>query len=408
MIKRAILGAAVAAAMLSFPSCGDPGIQRIARESLDRDIHLGSFEDEILLFAPQPRDASSGNPALGNFQSRSPETSILVRRDGSCYIANGPLGKIMKLTTHGDLVKLIANPALSPQAANVEASPYHFNELGMIAVDSSGMIFAEDKVPQERRSYDERLGALLDRVVLRFDKDGEIVDYLGQEGLGGTAFPDIVSLRVLARDELVVICQSASGWTAFFYDSRGALLRDSVHISRVDLPFPKEAYDAAFVGGVAPDVDEAKLLVIVNYSKEIRDAETGNVAGVDFAASLLWIYDLETRSYEAYEELPVKEHRDQTGVWRSSYEFLGSASGGRLFLIDIIHEPGGSTDLLVYERGSRKARRYELEISFDERAFNVFSLSNEGILSALLASRSGESVKVVWWRLDRVGEGILD
>ena len=63
----------------------------------------------------------------------------------------------------------------------------------------------EDVVPDARAEEDEENHAYLNRVVRRFDTSGVYLDYLGQEGIGGTPFPYIEAIHVNEADEIIVV-----------------------------------------------------------------------------------------------------------------------------------------------------------------------------------------------------------
>ena len=122
-------------------------------------------------------------------------------RDGFFYIANGESQKIMEMNSYGDLLTLFFNeesglvPDLELSEDSVDttrkAISYPFNILGPIAVDSQKTVYVVDSLPPEQQVFGTDENLLFRQVVLRFSSDGKVLDYIGQQGVGGTPFPYI-------------------------------------------------------------------------------------------------------------------------------------------------------------------------------------------------------------------------
>ncbi len=187
-------------------SCA-PGAPQIMPKETLFPLELGALEDQIDLF--QRADQTS------------PERDRFLFYNGLVLVSDGNARKIMEFSSYGDLLTLFFNPDTNPMPALVGASAgaaspdqvksrrsfaYPFNELGEIAMTEQNQLYVEDRVPAERRSLDTALQVVLQSRILRFDRDGKFLDFLGQEGIGGTPFPNVESLSVSASGELAVIC----------------------------------------------------------------------------------------------------------------------------------------------------------------------------------------------------------
>src|SRR5690606_22404109 len=106
---------------------------------------------------------------------------------------------------------------------NKQAHPYSFQRVGSIVYDRQNQLLVQDSLPPARKIFDEQRGVYLNHVVLRFDSDGNYKDYIGQEGIGGTAFPFIQSLQNTIHDNLVVVSRSTGAWQVFWYNPEGDL-----------------------------------------------------------------------------------------------------------------------------------------------------------------------------------------
>jgi len=249
---RIVFFAALAACALGLGSCSNNrAVETLKREQLFT-MSYGILEDQLNLFTLK------GNAP--------PLKTRLAMRDGIFYIVNGNAGKILTTSSFGDLLAMIYNPERNPPpivlkmvdpALPVDAASaprtrsaisYPFNEPGEIAVNSKRSLFVEDRMPEERRSRDGTTGAELEYVVVRFASDGTYMDYLGQEGVGGTPFPFISGVYITAGDECIVVTVIPDAWTIFMFDERGSLM-STITIRRDELPHPQA--DDKHAGGEA-------------------------------------------------------------------------------------------------------------------------------------------------------------
>ncbi len=379
-------------------SCTKPDVLSVERENLFT-LSIGRMEDQIDLFGIE------GNP-------RSEKTRI-VMRDGIFYIADGAGAKVSSFTSYGDLLSMIYDADSNPRPltlrpddgeggmATRRAIPYPLNSVGEIAVDSRKNIYVEDRLPVDRRSFDKEKRVLLDGVVLRFDKDGHFVEYLGREGVGGSPFPLIVSMEVAYSDELVVVCRVSTGWEVYWFDPDGELLY-LVKIDGDDLPRAAEADSRPSLDAIRASKDSRTLFLKIDYYREEVDDSTNTRAGIGFDGSLVWSMNVEDGVYLDSIEVPTLDSEDsdtdRRGASQRIFSFVGAASGDRLFFL-APQESGYA--LLVLEDGNKVQRRGIIRVDDDELAFNSFGLSADGILYGLLAS-DFEAV-VAWWRTDRLG-----
>jgi len=386
--------------MAFLSSCGDShAVTELNREQLF-SLGYGVLEDQLNLF---------------NLDGRAPpQKTRVAMRDGIFFVSNGNAAKVLTLSSFGDLLAMIYNPERNPAPLILSASDgsaqgrvakqYPFLAPGEIAVDSRRTIFVEDRVPETRRSYDDDLKASLEYVVLRFSRDGDYLDYLGQEGIGGTPFPRIASLSIGARDECVVVSLTGSGWSIFRFDTKGTLV-STIMLGRDELPRPPEEEGSiASMDTIVVAPDGEGLIVKVDYYRELIDPETHTQAGINFSSSWAWVMNGVSGAYTDRFELPSFESlaarpRGESAVSRA-WQLVGAASG-TLF---ITATDDGATYYGLYDLRSKTTRRFLLRIDPDETMYAAFALSPEGILSGLLGSRY--EARFAWWRFDRVLGGL--
>jgi len=338
------------------------------------------------------------------------KTSLFMR-DGTFYIASGSSFKVMEFSSYGDLLSMYYNADENPKpvilqnpaegaVTNRRAHPYSFRQVGEVAVSSSKVLYVEDRLPDERAVYDDKLGIVLNRIVLRF-QGGEYQGYLGQEGRGGTPFPYIQSLAVSNRDEVVVLCRAMTSWIVYWYSPTGDLL-STVHIPLDRLPAPPGEKLFANLETIVPDPDERVLHLKLDYYQEGVDSSTGIKYGVEEITSRIYRLNVSTSRFEGFIDIPKNVRKVKGGGFFETreedhlYELLGVVSGGNFYLRS--REEGNTHQLLILQRDGKVLRRRAITVEDSQLLFSVFHLSSDGILSALLASDTG--AKIVWWRGD--------
>jgi hypothetical protein len=393
------LSALLIPAALLLSGCARQTVESLRMEDLF-DMSLGRMEDQIDLFQVP------GAPF--NRQNR------VYLKDARVYIVNGNASKVMEFTPYGDLIFLLYDTSTNPppvslsqgeaELSNRIAQGFAFRNIGSVVVDGKKRLYIEDEVPRDQRVYDEELETVYSKRILRFDARGQLIDFFGQEGLGGTPFPYIQSIHITASDELVVVTRTGgAAWLVFWYSQDGSLLYrveiDSEHLPNLEDYIPNLTH-------IVPDIAAKELLLMIVYYEEQVNPVTNTQDSVNLAASRLYHLDLNTESYGRFVEVPrLKTGKESLGLEEGglpppSYEFLGTAQQGYAFFIR--PEERNQYDLLILGReGGIVARRY-LTIDESELTYMDLHLSERGILSGLLALP--DKVRVVWWRSDSLLE----
>ncbi|MDR2305360.1 MAG: hypothetical protein LBE10_12355 [Treponema sp.] len=381
-------------------SCSQQKIAQVTREDLF-SLDIGRMEDQIALYQ---LDGDRGIQGLDLFM-----------RDGLFYISDGNGQKLVRYNSYGDLLFMIYNEETNPPPltlrTNIEDSsrvtrwafPYPLNMPGRIVVDSRKHIYSEDRLPYERHSVDVESKALLDSVILHFDGDGRFIEYLGQEGIGGSPFPRIIGLYTSIHDELAVVCRLPTGWNIYWYNPSGTLLY-LVQLKNEMVPLPPDWPELIpSVDNIVAAPDSRKLYLKVDYYRYTFDESTSMHTGNEADSSRVWIMNVEDGAWLDTIEVPFYEYSYTENERKNSvkmiYSLLGAAGNGRIFCL-LPLDSGYSVLILGSDAGSEQ-RQGIIQVNSSELQFNAFSLSREGILSALLADEW--NVKVVWWRTDRMG-----
>jgi hypothetical protein len=422
-------------AALLAGGCSRQEIDSIAREDLFT-LEIGRMEDQLALYS---LEGDRGLSRVG-----------LTMRDGLFYISDGNGNKIVRYNSYGDLLFMIyneeSNPAPLSLRTNIDenvtatrwAFTYPLREPGRIVVDSRKHIYVEDRLPDDRHGYDSEGRALLDSVVLHFDQDGRFIEYLGQGGIGGGPLSRIAGLYTSVRDELVVVCREAAGWTVHWYSANGDML-SVVRLKNGAVPTPPD-WPPSFVSvdSIMAAPDSRELYIKVDYYRDIYDDSTGTRVGTEPYGSLIWVMDVENGAYTEVLEVPFLEETAMVNGHRETvrmlYTMMGIVRGGRVFLSfpgedgysllilrrenqgDPFDSPARSSprsparppseggeagwDRTVRPAASLEQHRGLIRVDKEELRLNNFDLSGDGILSALLVGEF--EVRIVWWRTDKI------
>ncbi len=386
---------------LLLGSCSQTRAPSLAREELFT-LAYGKMEDEIDLFM--------------NGGAIDRKTSLFMR-DGLFRIAGGYGNKVMEFTSYGDLISLYYDPDENPSPvllqsgtepgfdANRQAHEFPFNTVGEISVSGDGFLLIEDQVPARVAEFDDELGVMLNRIVVRFDTEGNQIDYLGQEGVGGTYLPYIQRIETTAIGDIVVVTAAPPRTIVYWYAADGTLLR-RIDIAPDNFPIPADQQTVPVLEAVYPDREFRRLYIKFNYHVVATPADSGNGGASGGQMSRIYWLDISDGTYTGFVDVPRNVKRDgvmgQLGEETEfQYEFLGTAPGEHLFLLS--QESTQTSQLLILNADGRVVRRRTLEIDYDEVIYRDLHISDTGILSGLLATR--EDVRVVWWRTDRLFAG---
>jgi hypothetical protein len=374
--------------------CSQSRISSVARTDLF-NLEIGPLEDQINLF---------------DLARSSSNRTNLVMRDGLFYISDTAGGKIVRYNSYGNLLFVIYNEETSPPPITLHRSideegittrwsiTYPLKEPGAITVDSRKHIYTADKADRDKWFTDAENGALLNNVVLHFNESGRFVNFLGQEGIGGRPFPRISGIFASRDDEIAVVCLLITGWDIYWFNADGKLLY-LVHLQNDSIPMPADLVDYASVDTVAAAPDGRKLFFKVDYYRDIVDENSNSMAVPD--SSLIWTIDVETGTYVESVKVPFFEYtateNDRKVTQKLPYAMLGVIKDSRVFLYFPVD---GGYSLLVLNAGSKEQRLGFIHVRNEELEYNTFNLSNEGILSGLLATKW--EARLVWWRTERL------
>jgi len=388
-VRGALLGvfAAGVAGMAVLGGCAAGAPVELAGDELF-SLGIGPLDEQLDLVRV------AGAPA--------PHATRVAMRDGLFYIANGNARKVMQLSSHGDLLLLIYDPARNPEpvglapggnaAATRAAVTHRFRELSHIAVDNRRRILVVDAAGDEAAVGSGQL-------VKRFGSDGSYLDAIGREGPGGTPFPFVERVTVMADDMLVVTARTDVRWITYWYDADGTLQE------RLELEHAGQLGDepGLVIRDLLPLRSQRRLLVFV---EPWVDGNVGHGGDGDGAAAGVRLYDVASRSVVAAFGLP--EGGPPRGAARLGgeplagprYHPLGVTADGLLYLTR--REDDRTRSLLVLGRSGRVLVRRRWVLDETGLGYVTLGMNDSGVLYGLLAA--GDRARMVWWRGDLLVE----
>ena len=346
-------------------------------------LEYGNFEDEINLF-----DYSQ----VGNI------STSFAMRDGFFYIANSESGKVMELSSYGDLLTLYYSEEMNPTPSFATEN---------VAIDSKKNLYVVDRLPVERQEMDDEIGEYVNQVVLRFDADGNFLGYLGQQGPGGTPFPLVKKIYVTDSQELVVVCITGDGPRVYWFAENGYMLF-TVRIDRKYIPVPYSDGQEYYmeIGNVVPDYTERKLYISVDCSVPNIDESSRMQSGIRYDKSLIYPLNVESGLYDR--PLEIMPHvEDAEGEFSDAhynipYDFLGVSSSGWFFFMAVIDD---GFELQMVQGNGQIILNRKIKADHRNTLFYSFNLSNSGVLSELVAK--SDKVHILWWQTDSLIQSIL-
>ncbi|MGL4524594.1 MAG: LIC_12708 family protein [Spirochaetia bacterium] len=354
--------------LLSVLACSGPS-RTLKKQDLF-SLSLGVMEDEIDFFE---RDGTL-------FFDRKID---IFMRDGLFFVTNPTLGKVMKFSSYGDILSLIYNERYNlPFKTNDQiyrVSTWGFQNIGHLTVDSQGNLYVDDRIEVDAES----LGMVTtDRVILKFNSNGEYEGFLGQEGKNGIPLSYILGLETTKDDALVAVTRSEKSWNIYIYEKDQSLRFDPIEIA-TSIPSPDGNADLVFQINAIKADRNARYLYL---------SASGIVAGVSEILPRMLIYNIEKRRFEGNFLFPLAKQGKE-------FEFLGCDNEDQLYFVRDISKTGAH---LAYELQILNTQGVMLEsilLASDLKEPTIstnIKVSADGIVYALLTY--GFGLDTIWWR----------
>ena len=372
-------------------SCYKENLHDMKREDLF-SLSYGSFEDDMNL------------SNIYKTPSNTVDSQIIMKK-GFFYISNPGAKKVLKLTSFGDLLAVYYNGEYNrmPDFVNMkktdvlstrEAIEYPFNFPTFIVVLENKNVYIVDGLTEDRIEYDLENNIGLRNVVLHFNERGEFVDYIGQEGYGGSPFPAIDAIYSNSQNEIIVVCHVNQNVRAYYYNNKGALVHKySVSIESLPDVYKEKKETYMNIDRVIPFDDF--LYVKVDYYVQEIDNISNVKKGIMYDKTMLHVFDRKTKTYIKNIELPFYEDNEiKNGdviKTKRIYELIGMTEDGKCFLITPKNDVFA---LAIFDTKNNKTYKYDIVVPL-KIIYSNFYVSSDGILCGLFADE--EKVRVSMW-----------
>lgn len=397
-----------------FISCTDNKTEKILEREDLFSLSYGNFENEINLSRMEQSSYSAANLCLNN---------------GIFYLSNTISKKILKTSFYGDLLSIYYNPQTnpnpnfygkeSPEAENTTpekktdnptepetaqtvgtrtAVTYPFNNCTFLQVTNLEHLYVVDTVPTDRIQFDSVENIALMNVILHFDAAGNFVDYIGQEGPGGTPFPNIVSLSTNEQNDIIAVCKTPSSTKVFWFTGEGFLV-SKINLQNNELPFPYNANDNFFVNidAVFPSYESPQIFLKLDYYVEKFDETTGANIGVNYDKSSVYKVSLTKGEFEHVQDIEafIEPATEKTEAVKKVYVLMNICKNDRAFLMTQSNTTY-SIKLLNLKTGEEQT--FTLERDNANLLYNTFCVTTDCMLAGLFATEDKATISV--WHIE--------
>ncbi len=323
-------------------------------------------------------------------------TADIDTHNGFVFISGGENGKVMVFNSYGDLITFVYDPARNPKPVTIDkiseernVTSWHFKNPRFIAAFDRGFL-VDDGVEKERRLKASQSGVFYDRVVLRFDMDGQYLGHLGREGFGGSPFPYIVSLDVREDGGIVVNSRVPGAWMSYWFDREGSPTT-TAKILEKQLPGFEENGNVA-VYSMRPDPVKWALHVRIDVYPDPRHG--------DMPQPRLYTLDMNTSAYADPIILNYIEGDPSAGIPSIPPEYLGTTRNG---LHCMITPEGPRRYRLVFiDKEGRVTQNRRIKVDESAMIYRRFRLQRNGMLTGLFFN--DQEALVARWRSDKLIE----
>ena len=367
--------------VLMFNGCFRKKGPRLRRHELF-SISLGTLPNELDWFY---RDGF-----------RMAGTADIDSHNGFVFISGGENGKVMVFNSYGDLITYVYDPARNPRPVTIgetseerNFTSWHFKNPRFIAAFDKGFL-VDDGVEKERQLKASNSNIFYERVILRFDMDGQYLGHLGKEGFGGSPFPYIVSLDVREDGGIVVNSRVPGEWMSYWFDSDGHPII-TARIQENQLPGFEESGNVA-VYSMRPDPVEWALHIRIDVYPDPRHG--------DMPQPRLYTLNMNTSAYEDPIILNYIEDDPSAGVTAIPPEYLGTTHNG---LHCMITSEGPSQYRMVFiDKEGRVTQNRRIKVNESTIVYRRFRLQRSGMLAGIFFN--DQEALVARWRSDTLIE----
>lgn len=391
-----------ACVLLMVSACKNHETKLVEREDLFT-IQYGNFDNEINLSKMDRNTYSVANIYLNN---------------GIFYLSNTTSKKVIKTSFYGDLLALYYNseynpkpdfvPAAADEPSNNQKSlpgtrtavEYPFNSCSFLVVNEMEHLYVVDRVPTDRIQIDNEQKIALTDVILHFDNNGNFIDYIGQEGLGGTPFPNIVSLSTNAKNDVIAVCKTLNSMNVFWFTADGVLVsRTNFDINALPFSYEPDREFHMNIDAIFPSYESRDLYIKIDYYVDDIDGETGANLGIDYDKSSVYKVSLDKGEFQPVKDINPYKIIDEndTIVGEKVYMLMNVCKDDWAFLMTKLDD---AFAILLLNLKTGKTKKLNLSLKNFSPLFSTFTVTPDCMLAGLFGDENEATVSV--WHTENV------
>jgi hypothetical protein len=299
-------------ALFSITGCTKNRIVELKKDLLF-SIPIGNEEEEIGI--------------LMESNGRFVGPSDVIFRNGFIFAVDSVNQKILKITTPGDIILIIADGTASEDSQEEDAvlrtkqKKYHdFNQIGRIAVDHENNIYVEDVFLQKKevesvidifsiddelvigeKEYEESYMSY----ILKFDRLGNFIHKIGKNGIDGDPFYYVYKMGLEKNGNLVVLTgdEDWNSWTYYRFDPETEKMeKNQITVDEFQNISDTEDH-AYFVMDIIPTGTPHEIVYWLSHYTTSQD--TKNVRKEED----LWGEEIEIEDYDRLKRLREEEEK---------------------------------------------------------------------------------------------------
>jgi hypothetical protein len=248
-------------------------------------------------------------------------------RNGFFYTVDTVNHKIIKTTTHGDVILTIADGEMMQDEHEAmlrtkQKTYFDFNQIGVIDVDNENNIYVEDMFLEktevetvidifsiddesidEEKEYEEKYMSY----ILVFDRLGAFLHTIGENGIGSDPFYYMYDIEIDNNGCLVVMTGNDEwdAWTYHRYSPDGELIEKYTLTSEDVLTHTEQQNRANFVMNVIPTEQPGQVLYWTSkYETTLDSTEVKKEED-------LWGEEIEIDDYDRYRAREEGEEKEE-------------------------------------------------------------------------------------------------
>lgn len=339
---------------------------------------------------------------------------------GIFHILSRGEAKILRISSYGQTLAMWYDPArgsapmilkdvkidagVSREDMGRFANQVSFIDPWPMAVDSNQTLYVADKKPMaistnKEANYAQE--AALDRIVRRFDANGKELEPLGQEGIAGSSFPEIMQIEITENDTLAVICASETETLVYLYDRNGVFLH-LLKLKDNTLPIPApilkknpqqngiriipsaESIMAAYIAG------KTEVILKINYYLEKYDVGTGVTLSIDQLGG--WILQIDASTGSVLNAFPLQSGMSETGAY---LQLIAVKKDSFLTIRWADQYLGG--ELLKFDQNGKVTGKLNIRCPDESATLVTMAVGDDGYLYLLAALPS--ALRMYAWKI---------